>query len=279
MSLVSIAVTIANARRLLRREPRREKRCALLLAYLKLKIMESMPWLFPKLRSSRVSILGFDLEFFDLPAVVALFEEMFVNKDYYFKAVSEHPLIIDAGSNIGISIMFFKWLYPASTVIAFEADDQTYRLLTRNIELNLMEDVQTHNVAVSDTEGTIDFYYLEARPGAHVNSTFKKNGTACKKATAQLLSKYLDAEVDLLKLDIEGGETAVLKDLARAGKLKCIREMIIEYHHHIDPQSDQFSEALSLLEQNGFGYQISGYQQRPFEREIKQFVLLYAYRK
>ena len=108
MSLTSIAVTIANARRLVAREPCKGKRRALLLAYLKLKIIESMPWLFPDLRSSRVRVLGFDIEFFDLPAVVALFEEMFVNKDYYFKAVSEHPLIIDAGSNIGISVLFLN---------------------------------------------------------------------------------------------------------------------------------------------------------------------------
>ncbi len=280
MSLTSMAVTIIKANHLVTREPRKGKRGELLVTYVKLKIMESMPWLFRALRSSHVTVLGFDVEFFDLPAVVALFEEIFVNKDYYFNAASESPLIIDVGSNIGISLLFFKWLYSGSKVIAFEADDQTFQLLSRNVEINHLEDVQLYNVAVADSEGTIDFYYKPDLPGAHVNTVLKEKGLrASKKANAVLLSKYLDAEVDLLKMDIEGAETMVLQDLARADKLGLIREMVIEYHHHIDTKSDEFSKVLAILEQNGFGYQISCYRQRPFEKEKTQFILLYGYRK
>lgn len=280
LSFQSVAVTLVYVRRLLTRASSGDKRRELVLTYLKLKLMATLPWLFPGLRSSPVAVLGFDVEFFDLPAVVALFEEIFINNDYFFKAASEHPLIIDGGSNIGISVLFFKWLYPASTIIAFEADDETFRLLHRNIEANNLKGVRSYNVAIGGVEGTIDFYYQADRPGAHVNSTLKGKGLkASKKANAVLLSKYLQGEVDLLKLDIEGSEMAVLHDLARREKLKQVREIIIEYHHHIDPQRDELSKALSILEENGFGYQISCYQQRPFKKETTEFILLYAYRK
>lgn len=280
MSLRSAGITLVYVRRILARASRRGKRGELLLTYLKLKLMMTVPWLFPGLRSSHVALLGFDVEFFDLPAVVALFEEIFINDDYFFDAASEHPLIVDGGSNIGISVLFFKWLYPGCLIIAFEADDETFRLLHRNVEANNLRGVRSYNVAIGEVEGTIDFYYQADRPGAHVNSTLKGKGTkALKKATGALLSRYLEGQVDLLKLDVEGGETAVLQDLAGSGKFKQVREIIIEYHHHIDPQRDELSKALSILEVNGFGYQISCYQHRPFKKETIEFLLLYAYRK
>ena len=280
MSFQSAVVTLVYVRRILTSAPRGDKRWELVLTYLKLKFMATLPWLFPSLRSSHVAVLGFDVEFFDLPSALALFEEIFINNDYFFEAASKHPLIVDGGSNIGISVLFFKWLYPASTIIAFEADDETFRLLLRNIEANNLKGVRSYNVAIGGAEGTIDFYYQTDRPGAHVNTTLKaKGGKASKKANAVLLSKYLQGEVDLLKLDIEGGEMAVLQDLAREDKLKQVRETIIEYHHHLDPQRDELSKALSILEVNGFGYQISCHQQRPFKKETTEFILLYAYRK
>lgn len=275
-----MAVTVVYIRRLLTSASQKDKRRQLFLTYLKLRLMVSLPWLFPGLRSSSVAILGFDVEFFDLPAVVALFEEIFINNDYFFTATSQHPLIIDGGSNIGLSVLFFKWLYPASTIIAFEADDETFRILHRNIEANNLRGVQSYNAAIAGIEGTIDFYYQADRPGAHVNTMLKEKGlTISKKANAVLLSKFLQEEVDLLKLDIEGAEMTVLEDLAKSGKLKQVREIIIEYHHHIDPRRDELSKALSIFEENGFGYQISGHQQRPFKKETTEFILLYAYRK
>ena len=120
-------------------------------------------------------MLGFEVEYFDLPSVIALFEEIFIGNDYFFQAASDHPLIVDAGSNIGISVLFFKWLYPASRIIAFEADDETFQLLQKNIELNNLKGVCAYNVAIGG-EGSIDFYYQAGRPGSHVNTTLKEKG-------------------------------------------------------------------------------------------------------
>lgn len=280
MLFQSAVLTVVNVRRLLTRAPRPDKRWELVLSYLKLKLRAIFLRLFHGFRPWPVAMLGFDVQYFDLPSVIALFEEIFINNDYFFQAVSDHPLIVDAGSNIGISVLFFKWLCPASTIIAFEADDETFQLLQRNVEANNLKSVRSYNVALGGAEGPIDFYYQADRPGSHVNTTLKEKGLkSSKKANAVLLSKYLEAEVDLLKLDIEGSETAVLQDLARSGKLKQVRELIIEYHHHVDPQRDEFSKELSLLEENGFGYQISCHQQRPFQKETTEFILLYAYRK
>ena len=59
-----------------------------------------------------------------------------------------------------------------------------------------------------------------------MNTTLKEKGlTACKTANAVLLSQYIVGKVDLLKVDIEGAETAVLEELAGSDKLRLVREI------------------------------------------------------
>lgn len=155
------------------------------------------------------------------------------------------------------------------------------QLLLNNINANHPNVVSAYNVAVSDSAGPIEFYYRADRPGSHVNSTLKKKGlSSSKTATAALLSAYLeDQEVDLLKLDIEGSETVALRELARTGRLKQVRETIVEYHHHVDSETDELSEALLVLEHNGFGYQLASYPSRPFQKRTAAYMLLYGYGK
>jgi hypothetical protein len=93
------------------------------------------------------------------------------------------------------------------------------------------------------------------------------------------LSEFVREEVDFLKMDIEGAEAEVLEELAEADKLRLVREMVIEYHHHIDPGEDHLGATLRLLEQNGFGYEIAAYPERPMRRERFLDLLVYAYRK
>jgi len=59
------------------------------------------------------------------------------------------------------------------------------------------------------------------------------------------------AKVDLIKLDIEGGEYAVIADLVRAGPLP--RQLLVEFHHNMyDIELDQTAAALALLRQTGY---------------------------
>ena len=62
-------------------------------------------------------------------------------------------------------------------------------------------------------------------------------------------------------------------------KLDFIKEMTIEYHHHIEKGVDELSKMLKILESNNFGYQISGDLHLPIERETFQDLMIYAYKK
>ncbi len=96
-----------------------------------------------------------------------------------------------------------------------------------------------------------------------------------------MLSGYIDGDVDLLKLDIEGAEEMVIRELAEHGKLRQVRNIVCEYHHHHHRESDadHLSLILSTLEQAGFGYQLDSYYGRSRAQRIYQDVLVYAYRK
>ena len=82
-----------------------------------------------------------------------------------------------------------------------------------------------------------------------------------------------------MKMDIEGAETLVIEELSKKNKLKLIKQMVIEYHHHIDPKDDKFSKILRILEENDFGYKISSTLKSPLNREKFQDILIYAYKK
>ncbi len=59
-----------------------------------------------------VSLHGFRIRYLDPGNLARLFREIFVNRLYDTPLGSEAPAIIDCGSNIGMSILFFKNLYP-----------------------------------------------------------------------------------------------------------------------------------------------------------------------
>jgi hypothetical protein len=75
------------------------------------------------------------------------------------------------------------------------------------------------------------------------------------------LKEYLQREsyIDMLKIDIEGAETAVLQDCQDT--LSHVQHLFIEYHAYID-QPQELDVLLSVLHKNGFRYFIRDDQDR-----------------
>jgi FkbM family methyltransferase len=225
-------------------------------------------------------VLGWSVACFDYPALVDLFEEIFVNRHYVFEASCPRPLILDCGSNIGMSVLFFKWLYPGCEIIAFEPDPETFTLLGENVSANGLTGVRLVSGAVCDREGPVDFYVDPDRPGSLLMSMRQARLPKQRvEVSGTRLSGYVDRPVDLLKMDIEGAEELVIRDLVDQGKLTLVREMIFEFHHHIDPRAEGLGELLRVLEQHGFGYQLLTPYMTGFQTKgAFQDVLVHAYR-
>ncbi len=226
-------------------------------------------------------IAGNNINFNYFMRIYHLFEEIFINQLYYFKTDNKKPFIIDCGSHIGMSVIYFKTIYPNAKIICFEPDDHTFSILQKNIKSNGLLNVETNNLAVMKFNGLTDFYSIENNKSDVAMSTIKERvKNANKKVVkATTLSKYIKNDVDLLKIDIEGAELSVLEELNKNNKLPFIKQMAIEYHHHIKEKEDNFSLILKILEDADFGYQIETSVPKPNIQYTFQDILIYAYNK
>jgi FkbM family methyltransferase len=226
----------------------------------------------------KTTFLGYTVRCFDLRVVEFSFIEIFLNLPYFFKCEKKSPLVIDCGSNIGMSILFFKTIYPEAEIIAFEPSGPTFDLLKDNVESNRLKNVTLHKAALSNMEGELRFYYN--KPGdLRASLIDSRSNRYYETVKAVKLSQYIDREVDFLKVDVEGAEGLIFDDLHSSGKLNLIRAMVVEYHHHIDSETDNMSRILWILESNKFGYQVLAGGRLPFKARYFQDVLIYAYRK
>lgn len=226
------------------------------------------------------NLFGFKVTYISFNTFFMLYEEIFVAAEYYFKSNKEQPFIIDCGSNMGMSILFYKYIYPDAEIIGFEPDIHAYKTLSKNIIENKLSNTKVYQKALTDQDGTIEFFYDSDNISSLQMSIMKERVSESKiEVECTTLSKYITKTVDFLKLDIEGAETLVIKNLHEHDKLKFIEEMVIEYHHHINKDEDNLSEILSLLENNNFGYQINSKIDTPYKSSFMQDIMIYAYKK
>lgn len=237
----------------------------------------SLSIFFPFLRNQNdLRILNYHVKSYDVYDTGVLFQEIFIYQQYFFKTDTPTPWIIDCGSHIGLSILYFKALYPQAQLLGFEPAPETFKLLKENVKRNRLKDVRLENKAVSNEEGKMKFYGDESKTSSLIKERGSRNNV---EVDVVKLSRYIDQKVNFLKIDVEGVEDLVLEDLAAGDKLKMIQQMVIEYHHHIAKDTDRLSKFLKILEDHNFGYQIEGSSQPPYKRMEYEDLMIYAYQK
>jgi FkbM family methyltransferase len=199
-------------------------------------------------------LLGSQIHFVDPGAFQFLLSEIFIDGAY--KHCRQKPAtVLDCGSNIGMSILYFKTLWPETKITGVEASPDTFVLLRKNVEG--MSDVRLVNAAVCDRHGTMAFY--PSSPNSMTGSTnaIRSGGEATMVRTIPL-SDLITEPIDLLKIDIEGSETAAFTELEQSGRIRMIREMLIEYHYNLPGENHSLTDFLDRLTRCGFGYEVSG---------------------
>lgn len=202
-----------------------------------------------------IRFLGFIIDVPDLESFIWQFKELYVDEIYRFKSLTTAPVILDCGSNIGLSCMYFKMLYPNACIKAFEADPVIANILKNNLVRNRFDDIEVINKAIWIHNDGVEFGQ-EGGDGGSLNSFGEK-----VKVESIRLSDYLDnfEIVDLLKIDIEGAELQVIKDCR--GKLNRVDNIFIEYHSW-NSDIQQLSEILKILESHGFRYYLENLSKR-----------------
>ena len=175
------------------------------------------------------------------------FDEIFVQQLYKIE-LEPNCYIIDCGANIGLSVIYLKQLLPTATILAFEPDDQNFRLLSRNVSSFKFDNVELRNEAVWIENTTIGF----TNEGS-MSSRLDQNNTTNKKIQASRLKDFLNQKVDFLKIDIEGAEYAVIKDVQEV--LFNVQNLFLEYHGTFN-QNNELVDIFNILSRSGFQFYI-----------------------
>ncbi|HEY0908367.1 MAG TPA: FkbM family methyltransferase [Candidatus Paceibacterota bacterium] len=209
--------------------------------------------------------LGFTVSFVEYHLFFETFRQVFVRQSYYFEPGTDSPTIIDCGGNAGMSVLYFKHMFPSCKIRVFEPSAEVRPILEQNISKNSLKDVEIEPYAVSNKDGKVSFY--NRGPGSYgstiVESVFDvtiQKGESTKEnaetVTTKRLSPYVQGPIDLLKLDIEGAEEMVLRELREAGVLGKIKTCVLEYHYSLGTSDNKLGDILSTFERDGREYQV-----------------------
>jgi FkbM family methyltransferase len=166
----------------------------------------------------------------------------------YKQQLSDTPYIIDCGANIGMSIIYMKLQYPAAEILAFEPDENNFNLLQKNIASFGYNNVKVFKEAIWKENTTLLFSQESS-----MSSKIVIGGTNLKEVKAVRLRDYLQRNIDFLKIDIEGAEYEVLKDIAN--ELHVVKNMFLEYHGTF-LQNNELVEIIMIIKNAGFNFYI-----------------------
>lgn len=183
----------------------------------------------------------------DSPSFIGQYREIIERDSYAFNTDSKRPLILDCGSNIGLSIIKFKDNFPDARIIGFEPDPKIFKVLGSNINSFELKNIEIHQKAVWVKNGTLMFEQ-EGSAGGRVTD---ESSAKLIKVNSIDLKQFLNANIDLLKIDIEGAEATVLADISDS--LTNVKNIFVEYHSLINHDQD-LGKILSVLRKNGFRY-------------------------
>jgi FkbM family methyltransferase len=194
--------------------------------------------------------------------------------------------VLDVGANVGQFAVAASCLFDAAAVHCFEPALDCVTRLRRNVAK--LSNVTVHPVALGEIPGEATFYF---NSHSHSSSTLplapghkEAFPDASLIATSRVPVSTLDAELDgqrlkapvLLKIDVQGAETAVL----RGANMTLKRTDIVVVETSFKPMYEGealFPEVLRLMNDYGFAFlRPVGWLTHPRTNEVLQMDALFA---
>lgn len=159
--------------------------------------------------------------------------DVFVRKNYskHGLTIETNDTVIILGAHVGVfTIYSASKLSSTGRIIAVEPAPENYKLLRKNIKLNKLKNVYTHQVAISSTGKPAKLYINES----YYEHSLKNQTDEYIEVKTLTLNKLFDLHririCHLLKLDIEGAEWGVFDSLSTINLGK-IQQIAMEYHN------------------------------------------------
>jgi FkbM family methyltransferase len=166
-----------------------------------------------------------------------------------------NPVVIDIGGFIGDFSLYAVKRLNARKVVVCEPSPRNWTLLLRNIANNGYENrIEPENKAVTADGGSVMMNIDASDENQCMVSAYHTNEQPVKAVSgislSQLLRDHAVENVDLLKMDIEGGEYAILESTPNE-VLSRIRNIVFEYHD-IDGGWAKLESAKQRLQREGY---------------------------
>ena len=184
------------------------------------------------------------------PADVGVIKQIFEAQDYAINrfprapeivgayesiiTLGQVPLIVDAGANIGASVVYFSLVFPGVHVVALEPERNNFELLLRNVD---GLDVDAHCAAIGSTAGQTSL--IDPGQGEWGYRTVSGDAgiPVPVRAAAALVDEKMRAGYRplVVKIDIEGGEGELFS--RDVDWIDAFPLMIIELHDWLLPRA------------------------------------------
>lgn len=175
-----------------------------------------------------------------------VFEQVILNKEYseivnYIHSIGKAnsiKTIIDAGANAGYTTRFLSKSFYGSKILAIEPDKGNLNVLRKNVSSNTSAKVEILEGGFwfEDSFVKIDHSFRDGREWSLTLIRAEKEETEAIPCYSlkSTISKLGVTEVDLLKIDIEGGEQPIFENWAKnSNDLKLVRNIAIEIHDEV----------------------------------------------
>jgi len=143
--------------------------------------------------------------------------------------------IIDLGGNIGASVLYFSQAYPNAEIVVVEPEPKNLELLEANLA-NVESRIHLFKEAVGATPGIGRFrvtdwsggHSLETDVALPDSRTLERSIDVDVTTIEAIMARLQWDKVDLVKMDIEGGEVAVFRP--DSAWPRHVRAVVGEYH-------------------------------------------------
>jgi FkbM family methyltransferase len=182
-------------------------------------------------------------------------------RQIFRKIVKPGMIVVDVGANIGIYTKFFsKIVGPSGKVVAFEPSSENFIYLRQNT--SDLTNVHLHEAAVGDESGTVTLYISK-----DLNVDHRTYDTGENREQVNVQIYKLDdifpkgSRVDILKIDVQGFEPAVIRGAERLISENADIQLVIEFWPYglIKSNSDPV-EFLNYLNNLKLEYTIIGHE-------------------
>ena len=174
----------------------------------------------------------------------------------------------DIGANIGYVSCAYLTRVPGSTVVAIEPLIEVAALLRHNLAQFRPERTNVVEAAVSDRVGVANIVRVAGNIG---RSHIIENGSSGEAVALVTASSLVDiCPPDIIKIDVEGHEAAVIRGITPA--LEKFRPAAVVFEHHTrggapDPEILQQFEALRY-DVMRIGRRWNGWELAPYDRPL-----------